>query len=155
MTISFSPKKKPTKIPSSGLASYLWVFRLGRLFPQRPPANPPSPHFVLSPAPSYPGSRRPANTVSRKIPVLFQTVGWRPSVWLGSPRMRRLGPILLACVRFSRGERLVIAKSLLYFDGPVARRAAWSIIYDRQLLDRWQKEADKRGSKNTTRDNLR
>ena len=64
-------------------------------------------------------------------------------------------PIIAACARFSKDERPIIAKALLYFDSQSARSAAASIIGNRPLLERWRKEAAERGWRNAMRDSLR
>lgn len=99
----------------------------------------------------------------RAIPVLLEgleasNIAIARASALGLARLhnnRYVPAIIAACARFSRDERPIIAKALFYFDSSPARRAAGSIVENRQLVERWQKEADHRGWKNAMRDSLR
>jgi HEAT repeat protein len=99
----------------------------------------------------------------RAFPTLLQGLG-SPNIAIirvaafGLARLHDnagIAPIISACTRLAREERPLVGKSLLYFDGETAHRAAESLIGDRALLERWHDEANQRGWKRAMRDNLR
>lgn len=54
-------------------------------------------------------------------------------------------PIIEACRRLAPEERLLVAKSLLYFDSRTALKAAASMILDPERVHRWREEVRHKG----------